>query len=372
MQQSKRNISLDLYRVLCMFLITTIHIVGYSDLEGAISDNHFNFYLILVLQVIQKIAINGFVLISAYFLVSVKTVTKKIISFWLQLLFISISILLLSIIFDSPSLTVSLLVQSFFPVLGNHYWYPINYIILLLFVPFFNNAILAMSKRQFELCIVLLVSVVAVFFHINPFFNPDIFIGHYSHSLLWFFVLYFIGAYLRLYGISVSWSNVWLILFLSSILLMGSIAIENNVLFNITGRLSIVKKILNRMCLTQSNSILALLLTVYSFILFANFKIPSTKALSAIFNFLAPTVFYIYLIQEHNVIRQPLWNGVNIERWANSYWLFAIMIAIFICLWIASILLYLFYRLMHKIFLGKLEVWIFNCCERIKSVIVKN
>lgn len=371
MQQAKRNISLDLYRILCMFLITTIHIVGYSNLTDVIPHNHFNSYVILVLQVFQKIAINGFILISAYFLVSAKTATKKIISFWLQLLVASVCILLISVIFVSPNLPISLLAKSLFPILTNHYWYPTNYIILLLFVPFFNKAILAMDKRQFKVCIVLLAGVATFFFHVNPFFNPEIYIGHESHSLLWFFTLYFIGAYLRLYGVSVSRWIVWCTLLLSGILLLGSIALENNALFNITGSFSFVKKVINHMHLTQNNSILALLFTVCSFVIFKNMNLPSSKALSAIFAFLAPTVFGIYLIQEHDAIRQFLWDTVHIEQWATSYGLFAIMIGIFLCIWAFSILLYLFYQLMHKLFVNKIEDCIVNYWEKIKSVVSK-
>jgi len=370
MHQSKRNISLDLYRILCMFLITTIHIVGYANLDVAIPQNHLNYYLVLILQVTQRIAINGFILISAYFLVSTKTTTKKIISFWLHLSLTSVCILLIYIIFISPDLSISLLIKSLFPILTNHYWYPTNYIILLLFVPFFNKAILALDKRQFKAFIVLLAGVVTLFFHINPFFNPEIYIGHYSHSLLWFFTLYFIGAYLRLYGVKVSRSIVWCTLLISGILLLGSIAFEKT-LFSFTDHFSFFKNVFNRMNLTQSNSIFAILFTVCSFVIFEHIDFRSTKASSALFEFLAPTVFGIYLIQEHDAIRQFLWDTVHVEQWATSYWLFAIMIGIFICLWAFSILLFLFYQLMHKLFINKVEIWIFTCCGKIKSAIIK-
>ena len=95
-------------------------------------------------------------------------------------------------------------------------------------------------------------------------------------------------------------------------------------------------------------------------------------AINSLMSGSGPTVFGIYLIQEHNAIRQPLWDMVHIEQWATSYWLFAIMIGIFVCLWAVSILLYLFYKLMHKIFISKVEAWIFNFCEKIKSVIIKH
>lgn len=367
MEKKQRNISLDLYRILCMFLITTIHIVGYTDLTGAIPAHHFNGYLVGILSVLQRLAINGFTLISAYFLATTQTTLKKTVSFWLQLVFMSVCILLLSMLFVSPVLSLSALVKSFFPVLTNHYWYPVNYLILLLFVPFFNKAISALSKRQFEALLVLTVGLTSGFVHLNPFYDPAVYVGHESHSLLWFFVLYFLGAYVRQYGVRISRPVIWGVFILSGIILFGSIGLEGGVLSGIADRFPVIKTALNRLQLTHNNSIFALLLSVSSFVLFENWKLPASKPLSAVFSFLAPTVFGIYLIQEHHTIRKALWDFVNIPQWADSPWLFAMMIAVFLGLWAVSIGLYLFYRLMHKLFLRKLEAWLVKCCTRVTT-----
>jgi surface polysaccharide O-acyltransferase-like enzyme len=68
----ERNYSLDLYRIICMFLITTIHIFGYSNIMDSVSYTDFNFYFINFIKTLQSFSINGFVLISAYFLVNNK------------------------------------------------------------------------------------------------------------------------------------------------------------------------------------------------------------------------------------------------------------------------------------------------------------
>ncbi len=284
----------------------------------------------------------------------------------------SVVILLLSVVFVPSNFSVSLLIKSVFPVFSNHYWYPINYLLLLLFVPFFNNVISVFSKRQFLSFIVLLVSVVSVFFHTNLFFDPDVFIGHYSHGLIWFFTLYLIGAYVRLYGVKVSKFMIWCIFLISGTILFFNMVIEKNTISGLVTQFpTIIKIVLQRMNLTQNNSIFALLLSVSSFIIFEKIKIHPKKEVAPLAWFLASTVFDIYLIQEHNGIRQSIWEFANIQQWAGSNWLLVIMFVVFICLWITSILLQLLYRLMCKLCINKIEIVLLQRVEKIKSFLEK-
>lgn len=112
-----RNIALDLYRIFCMFLITTIHMVNYSDLMTVIPGGHLNFWLVNGIQVLQVFSISGFTLISAYYLVDKPFRLRRILRFALTVIFFSVVIYLLSLILVRPGFSVLLAAKSFSPLL---------------------------------------------------------------------------------------------------------------------------------------------------------------------------------------------------------------------------------------------------------------
>jgi surface polysaccharide O-acyltransferase-like enzyme len=362
MRIKERSVSLDLYRFFCMFLITTTHITGYPKIIALLSSNHYNFYVTNLLFVLQRLSITGFVLISAYFLVNATDTVKKVISFWVQVLFYSVAILVFAAIFVPSSFSVNVLVKSVAPVLTYHYWYPVCYIFLLIMTPLLNKIIKNLSRKDHLSLILILGFFVSVFFHLNPFFDSYVFVGHYSHSLIWFILLYFIAAYIRLYGVR---RKVLLgpVAFLISGILLLIVFVANRIAFN-TGASALVT-FFDKVDFNSYNALLSLVLSVSSFITFLYLKIPSKKWLTQTVSFLAPTTFGIYLIQEHNAVRDALWEFVNINQYAHSPWLFPMMLLVFLGLWVGAIGLYLLYRLADRLFLGKLEKLLVMAVQRV-------
>jgi hypothetical protein len=84
-------------------------------------------------------------------------------------------------------------------------------------------------------------------------------------------------------------------------------------------------------------------------------KISLPKWLNRVIHFLVPTAFGIYLVQEHNALRQNLWNFFQLQRYADGPWLFPMIVLVFFAIWGAAIAVYLLYRLARKLFLIKLE-----------------
>ncbi|MBQ9117946.1 MAG: hypothetical protein IJY11_01950 [Clostridia bacterium] len=200
----ERHYGLDLYRILCMFLITTIHI-DYVDMISFTPYTHFNFYLVSLIKTLQTFSISGFVLISAYFLIekktSAKSSIKRIVSFEIQMVFYSIVIMLLSLLFISPNLTGWDIFKTFCPLLSNHYWYPVAYLCLLFLSPFLNKLIYVLNKKQLKI-LVCGIFVVFSLFSLDISFISAVYVGHETHSILLFVALYFIVAYIKLYGVN--------------------------------------------------------------------------------------------------------------------------------------------------------------------------
>lgn len=373
MKQRERNISLDVYRFICMFLITTVHAIGYCDLIEELSPNHYNFYLINVLSTLQRFSITGFVLVSAYFLVDTKETVRKIVSFWMQLLFYSVVVFLFSCIVLPESLSVKYLLKSLFPILSYHYWYPVSYLILLIFAPILNKAIRALSQKQLLATILLLGFFISVFFHFNPWIDEYVFLGHYSHGLIWFFYLYIVAGYIRLYGVKkpVLFGPI---MFLICTVMMYVVFVVGRWAAKSGQQYAFIVDFLNMINVQSYNALLPLLMSVSSFIMFLNFRPTVPKWLRNSVTFLVPATFGVYLIQEHNAVRTTLWERLNFAELASSPWLLPMILLTFLCLWVASVLLYLLYYFGHRLLIGKMErlvtEWINCLLAFIKSHVV--
>lgn len=348
----ERNNSLDLYRVLCMFLITTIHIIGYGNLMPS---NSVNAFLVDLIEVLQYFSISGFTLISGFFLVNKTSTKDKIISFIPLIFFYSVTIFLISLTFNR-NFTVPVLAKVFLPTAFVHYWYPVNYLFLLLLVPFLNQFIHSLSRIRLLSFISVLTFITSVFYHFSPFVDPTTYIGHYSHSILWFVLLYFISAYIRIYGVKHKKLFGPVMFFVCGALIFAL-------------RIKAEHRIFDYINVLMYNSILSLLFTVSSFIMFTNFKIRFGKRMSSVLSYCMPAVFVVYLIQEHIAVRDTLWKFVNINKWAGSVWLIPIMISVFLALLIIAVILNAVYQLAHKLFIGKLENVALKICDHIEDTI---
>ena len=350
---SKRNTSLDIYRLLCMFLITTVHYFCYSSLAADISPTHVNYIFAVILRVLGTACVYGFVLISAYFLIDATTTLKKTVSFIMQVEFFSIIIFLLTL--PAVTFTPAILLKSCLPFLTKHYWYPISYVFLLLLVPSLNKVVRAFARESLLQFIITLSVILSVIIPLSPVMKTADYLGSPATGLLWFVLLYLIAAYIKLYGIKHPRILGVLTFLVSGTILVLLQLFEKFLLVPISSRFAIVGIVYEKIELSSGNGVLVLGLAVSSFIMFVHSKMAAPAWLGKCFKVAIPAVFVIYLIQEHNAVREALWNYVNIAKWANSFWLIPVMIAVFLGLWLIAIILTLLYRLCRKIFMDKIE-----------------
>ena len=359
-----RNVALDVYRILCMFLITTIHIINYSGLISAVPRGHLNFWLLNGIQVLQVFSISGFTLISAYYLVDKPFKLNRIIKFALTVIFFSVVIFVAAMVLVRPGFSVMLALKSLFPFTTYHYWYPVNYLFLLALSPFLNRLIGTLSQKKLLWGIVVLSVICSVYFHLNPFTETEIFLGHHTHNMLWFVLLYVIAGYLKRYGVKRPKLMGAGVFCLTGCLLFGLHAIKNNA-FGLAEAYPVILKLLDKVDLLAYNSVLSLLFTVSSFVMFTQMKLTPAKRFSKAMAFTVPAVFVIYLFQEHNGIRDALWEFVNITAWADSYLLVPVMIGCFVGLFAVAAALHLLYRLCDKLFLSKAEGFLAKLLQRL-------
>ena len=89
-----RDASLDLLRILCMFLIVLGHAIIHGKVLDTASVNSTNYFLVNVLRAFLSVHVNCFVLISGYFLCTREFRLKKALFIWEQALFWSLGLYL--------------------------------------------------------------------------------------------------------------------------------------------------------------------------------------------------------------------------------------------------------------------------------------
>lgn len=190
----ERNVGIDLLRILLMFMIVILHVVGYGGIIENVEINSLNYYLIWLLEIICFVCVDCYAIISGYVGIDSKYKFSNIIILWLKVFLYSILLYLFVAGVLEKNFDFITLIKNFFPVIMGNYWYFTSYFILFLFMPFINNFYDKISKRQLNFVMLLLF----LFMSIIPTLQArDIFCTVNGYSSFWLIYLYLIGAFLK-------------------------------------------------------------------------------------------------------------------------------------------------------------------------------
>ncbi|MDR3344992.1 MAG: acyltransferase [Oscillospiraceae bacterium] len=357
----ERQMGIDLLRVVSMFMVVLLHVVGRGWVLSA-KPLSPTWHAGWIIEYLCYGAVNIFALITGYVACkSTKIKYARTFELWFQGLFYSVLITLYFALFTDvwQGLGVGTnVIRSFFPVATNQYWYLTAYFGYVFFIPFFNRLIERLNKKQFGLLVALILiifSVTAVFPEtMNEPFNTE-----RGFSALWLAALYFVGAYLRLYPPKTSKLRQLgcIVIFAASSLIQwfyragiaflqkhhaGWANSENGKLFfkYFAGEL-----------LHRYTSPFMVIAAVSLLIFFANLKIKNSAARRAI-KFAAPISFGVYLIHMHLqiyrvLIQDKFKDYADLPNWqAVAYSLLTAAVIFTVCLFADEIRLLLF-KLLH-------------------------
>lgn len=277
---------------------------------------------------------------------------ESILKTWFQMLFYSVTIPLTLCVLEKNQITAKGLLATLFPVTSETWDFASAYVVLMLFVPFYNRLLQGLNKSEYKMLLVL-------FFFcwcLIPTLTGKDFESNY---LIWMFVVYAVGAYIRLYphwiteavkpaliGLIVSFLS-----YLLSVIFLDILGVHFSFFANSAREIRF----------GQMKMLPCVLLSISLFLLFKNLKITNCKAI----NFLARGVFGVYLIHEHSLVRDLLWNHLfqNTRQFEDPklplHALFAVVTVFLCCEIIELIRIYLleknYMRLIHSL------------CTRIKS-----
>lgn len=200
--RKERNSSIELMKILALFLVVLCHSLplyklgGATELAGYIDLRHsvpgLNGFMLLLFSHLGQVGNALFIVSSAYFLADSNCVRKgKIAQFILDTWVVSVVYLVLFMIVRGH-IPLTYMITSLFPVTFNFYWFITCYILLYAIHPWLNLIIRTLDKKQlFTANICLLTLYCGVSFVLNG--------KYYYTQLVGFIVYYFLVAYVKLY-----------------------------------------------------------------------------------------------------------------------------------------------------------------------------
>ena len=295
-----RNSNLELFRILLMLMIIAHHYVVNSGLTEvwSVNDETGNSLFLALFGWGGKTGINCFILITGYFMCQKNFSWQKLLKLLFEVQFYATTIYLIFLIAGRAFSWGELKDMILHVPLGIGHGFVGSFIVLYLLIPFVNKLVKAVTKREFQYLLALLIGVYSVVGTFVPF-------GFYEY-IGWYVTVYLVGAYIRLYGIPLIQSRIREVLFMLVSLLAVSLSILG--IFYLTrikgGELQIGTLYY---FVSDSNKILALLSSVSLFLFFKGLNLQQ----KAWVNRIATATFGVLLIHGNsNAMREWLWRDV--------------------------------------------------------------
>ena len=376
MNHSQRNSNLELLRIIAMLFIIAHHLVTFA-LDGLpfVADN-LNTFVLYFITMFGKMGVNLFIFISAYFMIKSKFTLRKLLILGGEVYFYSFLFLAIGILFLTPEvLSIPTVGASLLPISHDLYWFVTCYIVLMLFSPFLNKFINGISKNTFIKVIILSVLLWSVFPTILPpmtiYPAQDVFIGNnFQYSpLIWFFVLYLIGSYIRLYvNVDKLTYNKLISGFVISVIIVfiGTCIfgfLDLNSTAHLYWSLPMTNILDNTLYMSffYENKFFALTASIFLFLIFLKRKEFSNKYI----NYIAGSALGVYLIHGNRIVGEFTWPPFNFSSFYHSPYLILMGIAIPIIVYMVCSGI----DIIRRLTIEKLWIWIVD--TKLDSILSK-
>jgi hypothetical protein len=291
-----RSSNLELFRIISMLLIIAHHYVvnsGLSSLDGPLYDDNFSVKSIIMFLfgAWGKTGINCFIMITGYFMCTSQITAKKYVKLLLEVFLYKIVIYLLFLCIGLETFSVMSLVDRLLIIRNVKDNFVGCFLLFYLLIPFLNILIKNINEKQ-HIRLLALLGFTYIFFGTMPKFNVNM------NYVSWFTVLYFIASYIRLYPKEIFskkafWGAVTIIsMLLSAASVIGCLWLSIRTGTNMAYRF-----------VTDSNTALAVMTGVSSFMFFKNLSVPYSKFI----NTLGASTFGVLLIHGNGNVCDWLW-----------------------------------------------------------------
>ena len=288
--RAERNYGIDLLRIISMYMIVVLHLIGIGNIFEYASLCSVEYELVWLLYLLAFPAVNCYALISGYVALETKQRYSRLFTLWLQVFFYSILITGGFFLLRSEEVSRQEIIQGFFPTITNSYWYFTAYVGLFIIMPILVAAVDKLSRKVLQQILLggfILLSVLPMIT------NTDIFGTADGYSTLWLSYLFFVGAYVKKYQPLAKVETKWLWMAAGGCIFL-TLAVKfvvEYVSWNYMGTLFIYDAI------TKYTSPLVVVEAVILVALFARMKLGESWI--QIVKVVTPLSFGVYLIHNH-------------------------------------------------------------------------
>ena len=125
-----RNTSLDLLRVVSMFMILTVHFLGWGGAVNSLTMSDPNYFLVMPVYFMSQIGNTLFFLLSGYFSRGSIRLNKMVFLQRKTFFYVFLISLVVFLFGLNPDTTLKYVIKSAFPIVFNRYWFISVYFIL--------------------------------------------------------------------------------------------------------------------------------------------------------------------------------------------------------------------------------------------------
>lgn len=296
---NKRNANMDLLRMLSMMMVTMLHALGKSGLLMSVSEEVvFNGWLAWLMEAFSICAVNIFMILSGYFLIDSEYKTGRLLELVFQTFFYTagtVSVYFLAGRISEAQTDIYQMLRYCLPIHMDVYWFITAYIAFYLLLPVLQKGVRNISREELGKVILLLLVFECLIKSVLPVKLAE---DARGYSLLWYLILFLIGAYFKLYGFRFikKAGQGWMIYVGASILAFAEVIC----LYYVSDRTGRLKEMIH--VSMDYNHVFPLLAAIGIFGAFRMEKqIPHT--IGSIISKLSPYALGVYLFQESDVLR---------------------------------------------------------------------
>ena len=278
MGDKKRNYGIDLLRLVLMFMVCMLHVLGAGGILEACNIGTLNHKVYWLLEVVSYCAVDSFAIMSGYMSSNKSQKYEKIVDMWFQAFFYSfiLTCILKIVCVNSNKWSGISLIDSALPVLYGYFWYFTVYFALFFAMPLLNKFLFEIDENSAKKAIIIIVVLFSVMGVISEPFKTN-----NGYSALWIMVLYCIGVLGKKIKIFETRKSLTLVIwFLGSVLLTW---------FTV--------EFFGKQRLVNYLSPTILLCAIIMIVLFSRFNFKGT-----VISKLSPLAFGIYLFHTNKVI----------------------------------------------------------------------
>lgn len=303
----KRETKFEVLRTVAMFFIVVYHCLthGIGDNYGFNTDSPITLSNVLFsdfMLIFSSIAVNLYVMTSGFFLVDLNFKASRIVRTWAYACFYSFIITVLFMALAAMPFNAISVGKSLFPISSDAYWFVTQYIGLLILSPFLAVLARQLTCRQY---VVLLIGGALICLSIIPDFplGKRFYVAH-GNSVWSFAYLFMMAGFIKHHLKRVPMGRLSMIVVSLIVLILVCEVIGGYK----NGSISLYWLNYNG---------LVLILSVVVFVLVRQLQIPA-RGLWHLFVKAAPYTFGVYLIHDHLLVRDWLWNMISLSSYGDK------------------------------------------------------